>query len=569
MQKTLTIKELSLMSKKLNLLYVEDDMYAREATLQLLKNFFNNITTAVDGLDALKKFDNDSFDLVLSDINMPNLDGLDMVKLLREKNQDIPILMLSAYNDVEFFLSAIELDVDGYLLKPLSVEKFTKTLLKVIRKIELLRLNQNYKQELEDEVKRRNKELEYKLHYDSLTELCSRYSFFKDIEELSFPTLLLVDINKFKVINEVYGNSIGSKVLIEFANRLKNSVDTKKYKLYRLSSDEFAIVNFKKQRKKEKSQELIENLLKDLNNLKLNIEDNIISIDITIGVSNIGKNSYENAKIALDYAKEHKRSFEIYSLSIDHRDENSLTLKCKNFISSAIDEDRVVAVYQPIVNKEGETIKYETLMRLRDKNSSKLITPFHFLEIAIKTRLYDSLSSNIIFKALNILKNSDKTLSINFTYSDITNSSFINEIKEFFEKNKEIGSRTVFEITESETIENYDDMKQFISSFRKYGVKIAIDDFGSGFSNFEYILSIEPDYLKIDGSLVKDIDSDERAHTLVEAIVQFSHKLNIKVIAEYVHSQTIFEMLKRLDVDEYQGFYFSEPLEKPEFKFSI
>jgi c-di-GMP phosphodiesterase len=199
-------------------------------------------------------------------------------------------------------------------------------------------------------------------------------------------------------------------------------------------------------------------------------------------------------------------------------------------------------------------------MRLQEKNSEKLILPAHFLDVAIKTRQYDELSSSTIFKALDLIKSSSHTLSINFTYSDIKNILFTEQLKDFFTKNSNVGNRTVFEITESESIENYDDVKAFIKCFRVYGVKIAIDDFGAGFSNFEYILEIEPDYLKIDGSLIKNIDKDPKAHTLVEAIVQFSHKLEIKIIAEYVHSQQIFEMLKELNVDEYQGFYFYEPL---------
>jgi len=230
----------------------------------------------------------------------------------------------------------------------------------------------------------------------------------------------------------------------------------------------------------------------------------------------------------------------------------------KNY-QTHLEEDRVKAVYQGIVDSSGRIVKYETLMRLEEKDTKKLQSPYFFLDVAIKTRLYSYLSSRVIFKALDILKNSDEVLSVNFTYSDIKNTSLIEKIEAFISENKNIGSRLIVEITEDESIENYDDVKAFIGRFRSYGVKIAIDDFGTGFSNFEYILEVEPDYLKIDGSLVKDIDTNKRSFTLVEAIVQFSHKLGIKVIAEFVHSKTIFEMLKDLSVDEYQGFYFHEP----------
>jgi len=188
--------------------------------------------------------------------------------------------------------------------------------------------------------------------------------------------------------------------------------------------------------------------------------------------------------------------------------------------------------------------------------------PGEFLSIAIKTRLYDKLSSIVIFNGIKVLEKTESSFSFNFTYSDIKNKSLMHELEEYFESNPRLGERTIFEITESESIRNYDDVKRFIKYFRNYGVQIAIDDFGSGFSNFEYILEIEPDYLKIDGSLIKSIDTDKRSYTLVQAIVKFSHQLGIKVIAEYVHSETIFKMLKVLDVDQFQGFYFSEPLQQ-------
>ena len=557
---SIDIKELRKMSSDLKLLYVEDDLLARKGMLNLLNSFFKDITVAVNGEDGLEKFKSNTYDLIISDINMPKMSGLDMIKIIREDNLSIPVLLLSAHDESSFFLDAIKLDVDGYILKPIEYKQLLNATSKIVRKINLLALESHYKNTLEAEVKSRNSEILYKLNHDPLTKLLSRHAFFRNIEGLSSSVILLIDIDKFNVINEVYGTDIGSKVLQKFANYLQHHTD-ETCLVHRLSADEFALVDTAKYIDTDKYELLIERLFKNLDNLKIQVDEHAITIDITIGLS-AGKGSYENAKIALDYAKKNKKHFIMYSTEIDHRKESKLTLACRDDIASAINENRVVAVYQPIVNKLGKTIKYETLMRLQEENTFKLISPFYFLEVAIKTRFYQHLSSTIIFLALNKLKDSKHTLSINFTYSDIKNTDLIKRIDSFFKEHRDIGCRTVFEITESQAIENYDDVKHFIKHFRTYGVNIAIDDFGSGFSNFEYILAIDPDYLKIDGSLVKNIDTDSRTFTLVEAIVEFSHKLGIKVIAEYVHSEVIFNMLKKLDVDEYQGFYFSQPLDK-------
>jgi len=558
---SMDLKELTFLCKNIKLLYVEDDALSRESTIKLLENFFLSITVAIDGADGLEKFKNGSFDLILTDINMPNLNGLDMLKAIREVDETIPVLVLSAHDDSKYFLEAIALDIDGYILKPLIYDQLFRVLFKIVQKINLIANANLYKEDLEKEVLKRNEEIIYKLNFDSLTGLLSRYSFFRDLETLDTPVLLLIDIDKFKIINEVYGNSVGSKVLEKFALYLSLAVGDENCKVYRLSGDEFAILDTTTFINPDKYESLIVKLFKDLNNIKLKIDDYMIAVDITIGLSSVEENSYESAKIALDYAKENRRPYIMYSSVIDHRKESSLTLKCREEISSAIQDDRVIAVYQPIVNIEAKTVKYETLMRLQEEETLKLISPFYFLDVAVKTRQYEYLSSRVIFKALDVLKNSEETLSINFTYNDIKNVKLTQELEAFFMENQDTGQRTVFEITESQAIKNYEDVKNFIKQFRKHGVKIAIDDFGSGFSNFEYILEIEPDYLKIDGSLVKDIDTDIKSHTLVQAIVEFSHKLGIKVIAEYVHSKVIFEMLKDLGVDEYQGFYFSQAIE--------
>ncbi len=559
---SIDVKNLASMSQNLKLLYVEDDKNARETTLRLLNNFFNDISIAFDGKDGMEKFKNQKYDLVLSDINMPNLSGLEMLKSIRKLNPNIPTLLLSAHNDSDYFMEAIELDVDGYILKPLVFKQFIKVLFKIVQKINLLALRENYQKHLENEVKKRSAELEHKLYFDSLTNLLSRYSFFKDIKKLDLPVILLLNIDKFKVINEVYGIDVGSKVLQKFANFLKTILKEDSCRLYHLSADEFAIIDTVIHIDTDKYEELIKNIFKKLHHFKITIDKNIISIDITIGLSTVEENGYESAKIALDYAKKHKKPFMMYSNAIDYRKENSVALKYRDEISLAIDENRVKAVYQPIVDKNMQIVKYETLMRLKEKDSQKLISPFYFLEVAIKTRLYEQLSFIVIFKALNNLSSTNKQLSINFTYSDIKNNKLAMKIEDFLLSHDEIGSRIIFEITESESIESYGVVKNFIARFRKYGVKIAIDDFGSGFSNFNYILEIEPDYLKIDGTLIKDIDVDTNSYILVEAIVNFSHKLGIKVIAEYVHSKKVFEILRKLDIDEYQGYYFYEPMQE-------
>jgi len=554
----LDLKELIKTTKTLKLLYVEDDEKARESTLRLLDNFFVDVEVAVDGLDAIDKLSNVNFDLIISDINMPVLNGLDMLEKIRANNNETPVIFLSAHNEVKYFTQAIKLGVEYFILKPIEQKQFIDSISKVIKIINLKKQNKHYKNFLEDEIVAQTKELEYKLHYDNLTSLLNRYSFFEDIDYVSKPLVFLFDINKFKMINEVYGSDTGTFVLKEFANFLSELTTDVSYKVYRLSVDEFAIVCEYDQKKPNFYKEFVDRFFTKLHNFSIDIDHDTISLDVTIGVSKF-RDTYATAEIALEYAKRNNINYAVYSQEIDKRTESTEILKRKKMIKKAISQNRVVPVYQAIVDISQNIVKHEILMRIQKENSDELISPYFFLDAALKTSLYDKLSSIMILKALEVLQTSDTTLSINFAYSDIKNTSFIEQIELYMQKYENVGKRAVFEITEDENIKNYDDIKNFIKKFQQYGVKIAIDDFGTGFSNFEHILEIEPNYIKIDGSLIKNIDNDARSFTLVQAIVKFSHKLGIKVIAEFVHSEIIFNMLKELGVDEYQGYYFSEP----------
>ena len=153
-----------------------------------------------------------------------------------------------------------------------------------------------------------------------------------------------------------------------------------------------------------------------------------------------------------------------------------------------------------------------------------------------------------------------KNITINLSFKDILNYEFIDYLDNVLEKLKfEDRTRLVFEILESENLSDYDFLEEFVLKYKKLGCKIAIDDFGSGYSNFIRIIRLKPDYLKIDGSLIKNIDKDNNSYEIVKSIIAFSKTLNIRTIAEYVHSEEIFNLLLELGVDEFQGYYFGKP----------
>jgi len=126
----------------------------------------------------------------------------------------------------------------------------------------------------------------------------------------------------------------------------------------------------------------------------------------------------------------------------------------------------------------------------------------------------------------------------------------------------QVGSRLVIEIVESESIENFEEVMHFINKVKSYGCKIAIDDFGTGYSNFEYLMKLKVDYIKIDGSMIKDIDTNKDAQVIVSIIVDFAKRMGIKVIAEFVENESILNKVKELGIEYSQGYHFSMPKEE-------
>jgi len=137
------LKELLKATMKLNILYVEDDKETRIHTFKMLQNFFPDICVAIDGKDGLNAFKNGNFDIVFTDINMPNMDGLEMIKKIRETDIDIPIIIFSAHDEKEYFLKSIKLGIDGYILKPFDYEQVKETMIRIVEKISNIKNNEN------------------------------------------------------------------------------------------------------------------------------------------------------------------------------------------------------------------------------------------------------------------------------------------------------------------------------------------------------------------------------------------------------------------------------------------
>ena len=557
-------------------------------TKVLLNNFFDNITIAEDGEAGLAAYREGDFDLIISDINMPKMTGLQMLEKIRVEDEEILFLIISAHNEPDMFAQSIKLGTDGYLLKPIETESFMQLIYKTIKKIKVKHENKIYKKELElinsdleDKVQARTLALQEKLHYDDLTKAMSRYAFIKHLaiqKRGETPTLFLLNIDSFGVYNELYGIEVGNEILVEFTKVLQVYADKYDYGLYRISGDEFVLYESTVFDNDDKNNERLNELFELFEHTKLWIESihDFITLTATVGVSTESINTIGTADMALKYAKNASEKYAIYHSNIDNKKDLKNILFWKKEIASALEEDRVIPFFQAIVNRDQEIIKYEALMRIKqidENNEIKIVSPFFFLNISLKTKQYDALSYRLIDKATRLMQDKEVALSININQRDMHNEQLTTMLKEriISFNDDTCDKHIILEVLEDDDIHNYTLFKEQLSLFKDLGAKIAIDDFGSGFSNFSHIIGVSPYYVKIDGSLIKELDTNVNSYAIVKAIIQFAKSLGIKTIAEFVSSKEIFDVAYGLGIDEFQGYYFAEPLsiEKIEEKESL
>ncbi len=393
------------------------------------------------------------------------------------------------------------------------------------------------------------------IHYqDTLTQLPNRYALIRDLPQQE-GLLLIADIHDFKVVNDTYGIEIGNQLLIRVAEYIHADCMDSGHRVYRIASDEFAIVTSDSL---EQFTTWIEHFFKRLERELFRFDPGEIEIAVEMngGVGKIGSSTLESADIALQHAKRHRLSYFVYN--DDHRSlhqyHDNITMIKK--IKLAILNDRIIPYYQAIVDREDKVLKYEALVRMQD--GEKVLTPYHFLDIAKRSKHYHAISRIMIHKSLEAFKDSDIGVTINLTVSDITNTKTVRLLLDALHTFSD-PTRVTFELVESESIENVSEVLEFVTTIKAYGAKIAIDDFGSGYSNFSYLMQISPDIIKIDGSLLKDIDHDKNTYEVVKSIVEFSHTLQIECVGEFIHSEAVYEKAKELGIDAFQGYYIHEP----------
>jgi PAS domain S-box-containing protein/diguanylate cyclase (GGDEF)-like protein len=663
----------------LKLVLVEDDIDLLNKLGRILKREVSDLKLFSSAFDALIHVQKEKPDVIISDIKMSNMNGLEMVDKIRTIYPDVPVIIASAFNDTEFFQKAIKLKVENFVIKPIDIDKLLEDL-KEIKNKQIIqegylsrgKLLEEYKDivdrsnyisktnlkgqiiyvndkfenltgyKLEDikgkshsimrhpemrksfyerlwktilnkgtwhgviknysksgevfyvettispildkddnivefisisnnitQLVQNKKELQKQLITDRLTKIYNRLKLKNDLLNASESTLILINVDNFKDINNLFGLYFGDQVLIYIANLLKEISTKYICNCYRISADEFMLL-FDKDISIEEIKLVINEIEKILKAEIFSHEEITFDIDLSYGVVQNNFSRDKNmllsmAEIAMHTARKEHKLFDIYSRDNNLRKNYEHNFKWNKKLKLALEEKRIDVFFQPIVNvKDNNIIKYESLVRYIETDGS-IIGPNDFLDVAKRSKIYHKITQKVIEISSNVFRDRHETFSINFSIEDLLNEDTIdyllNKVNEY-----KLNNRVIVEILESEGIDNYIAVIDIIEKLKMNGIRIAIDDFGSGYSNFSYLISLDIDILKIDGSLIKDIDTNKSGQSIVKSIINFTKELGIKTVAEFVCSKEIYDLLKEMDIDYFQGYYISKPLSIEQLK---
>jgi len=426
-----------------------------------------------------------------------------------------------------------------------------------------------------------NQKLVWMATHDQLTGLSNRRNFQTELEKILVTAkqkntkvaLFYLDLDQFKIINDTHGHLEGDQLLKLISNVLKENVREQDL-LSRIGGDEFTLVipdtNIKA------TKQIAQKIIHSLKQVDYSINDKPHVISFSIGISiypehsELQKELLANADLAMYHAKKTGRSkYHIFQPNFDYQELLSQQIYWKNIINQAIEKDEFVLFFQPILDIKLKKIShYECLIRIEQSDSKKLLMPGDFIHIAEQIGIIDQIDKVVLQKAIeqHLLfqkQGNNARLAINLSGRSMNNMEILNYIEPLLNQAGVKPDLIIFEITETSAVSNFEAAKELIKQLRALGCRFALDDFGVGFSSFYYLKSLPVDYVKIDGSFVKQMDVNTEDQIFVKVLTEVSQAFGKKIIAEFVENEQILELLGQLGVDYAQGYYVSKPLRDP------
>lgn len=418
--------------------------------------------------------------------------------------------------------------------------------------------------------------IEHLAMHDGLTDLPNRHSLQDRIEAAlrdgGVGSLLFIDIDHFKYVNDNFGHRSGDQLIIGVGSVLRGAVRDCGGELYRLGGDEFAIHLPEFLRKQ--ASETAGAALDAVRHYRFQASEHKIvsNLSASCGIALYPFHGsdvttlFSNVDIAMYQAKELGRNrYALFDQASDSLRSTHKRIHWAKRLRDALDEDRIVLFAQPVVRlRDRKPVHHEILVRLRDDEGG-FVQPSTFIELAESLSLVQEIDLQVVEKLLVFMRQHNQLgkklrYFVNVSRVSLSDQRWVRRLVTLLKSSGVDGSQLVFEITETAAMSDIDTTLTFISRLKEMGCRFALDDFGAGFSSFYYLKRFEVDYLKIDGSFIRDLATDEGSRLFVRALNDVANGLSKQVVAEWIETPEALKLLTEMGAQYGQGYLFNKPI---------
>ena len=557
--------------RNINLLIIddsEDDVFFVTRTLKKSGLAFTHCHAETKG-DLEQALKRDDWDIVITDHHMNGFSSAEAIQMVRDINGVVPIIIVSGEICENVAIDAMHCGAQDFVMKD-NLARLTAVIEREFNRHESTKAHQ--------EAEEKYRFLRY---HDNLTNLVNRQEFEVQIshaladvkQNRDTHVLMFMDLDQFKVVNDNCGHIAGDELLVKTTRILKSCIRDRDT-LARLGGDEFGVLL--NRCRKEEALETAARIKKEIKDSRFYWEGTSFEITVSIGVVEINEHAQDQhevlscADIACYAAKDRGRDCVVW-FSPDDAEYNKRKseMQWAPRIKKAAEEDLFVLFHQPMKSLQKAAGPHEEFL-IRMQDADRLVAPGEFLPAAERYNLMSVIDRWVVKHVFIYLHQSglgvaeSGTYFVNLSGSTLSDGSFFDDIKQWQQDYGVKPQRICFEITETAAIDNLVDAVEFINEIRELGFKFALDDFGVGLSSFSYLKTIPVDYLKIDGSFVKNMLSDNIDKGIVESCNTIAHAAGLETIAEFVENEETCEALVELGIDYAQGFGIVKPQPLPD-----
>ncbi|MEI7456329.1 MAG: EAL domain-containing protein [Nitrosomonadales bacterium] len=573
------------------ILYVEDNRSQRDVLKAILQHRGLTVDSFASAEEALQHFKDHDYDLVLTDIVLDGpMSGLALVNQIRRTTSskgDIPIIAVTAFDDKTRRIELFNLGVTDYIHKPVVKEELFARISYLLENQRMAHRVEHAQQQLhENELRQAEKKINELAFFDQLTGLPNRVLLLDRLKQaMSASTqnqchiaLLLIDLDKFKTINETLGHDMGDQLLKQVAKRLSHSVrsgDT----VARLGGDEFVVMlanlNTREALAATQTENIGEKILAELNrtyHFDAIAHHSTPSIGVTLfcGEQTDVESLLKQAELAMYKSKEAGRNA-LHFFDQDMETKVTRYANMENDLRVAVQQQQFVLHYQPQV-VDQQLIGVEALVRWQKADGS-MVSPADFIPMAEETGLILPLGLWVLETACRQLaawasqpERAHLTIAVNVSAHQFRQADFVDQVLEVLKNSSAEPHRLKLELTESLLLTDVEEIIEKMIALKLTGVSFSLDDFGTGYSSLSYLKRLPLDQLKIDQSFVRDVLIDPNDAAIARTIITLAQSLGLGVIAEGVETEAQREFLAGAGCHAYQGYLFSKPLHIDDFE---